>query len=55
MSINSKRTDCFWMVDNINRTGIATVWCVSYSACNHLKPVIKVKKENLENILFRQE
>ena len=55
MSINSNRTDRFWMVDNLNRTGSATVWCVSYSACNHLKPVIKVKKENLENILFRQE
>ena len=54
MSINSNRTDRFWYVDNNGRQGKASAYCVSSSACNHLKPVVKVKKRNLEAVLFRR-
>ena len=55
MSINSNRTDRFWYVDNNGRQGKASAYCVSSSTCNHLKSVVKVKKRNLEEILFRRD
>jgi hypothetical protein len=54
MGINEAKTDRFWFVSNQDY-GEVTRWCVSWNDCNYLKPVVKVKKTNIENVLFRRD
>ncbi len=54
MGINEAKTDRFWYVSNQDY-GEVTRWCVSWNDCNYLKPVVKVKKTNIENVLFRRD
>ena len=56
MGISSSNQDRFWYVDNQSFNGTIDRWCVSFNAnCYHLKPVVKVKKENIEDVLYKQE
>jgi prepilin-type N-terminal cleavage/methylation domain-containing protein len=56
MGISSSQSDRFWYVDNNSLNGTIDRWCVSFNiSCYHLKPVIKVKKENIEDVLYYQE
>ena len=56
MGISSSQQDRFWYVDNQSFNGTIDRWCVSFhTGCYHLKPVIKVKKENIEDVLYYQE
>ena len=56
MGIGTSYQDRFWYVENSSFNGTISYWCVSFNAnCYHLKPVIKVKKENIEDVLYYQE
>ena len=55
MSILSTKQDRFCYIENDDLSGTVSAWCVSGNpGCYYLKPVVKVKKRNLESVLFRR-